>query len=161
MCQFGVMHTSFLSVNRCKDVSHIYQVLLCCIYKYIWLYSAIYIVIFLYIQVLNIYVYMHLYASMCMFKYGYNLLYTCVYVYTGLFWLAFKFHSISPRILAFGSLLLIVCLYIGMHMHLCSCVLMCMLCMLYYCASDMTAVMQSAAPIGWHSSTLWDHQCYD
>ena len=25
---------------------------------------------------------------------------------------------------------------------------MCMLCMLYHCASDMTAVMQSAAPIG-------------
>ena len=22
-------------------------------------------------------------------------------------------------------------------------------------------VMQSAAPIGWHPSTLWDHQCYD
>ena len=53
----------------------------------------------------------------------------------------------AAQLLAFGSLLLIVCLYIGMHMCLCACVLMCMLCILYCCASDMTAVIQSAAPI--------------
>ena len=63
--------------------------------------------------------------------------------------------------LAFGYLLLIVCLYIGMHMALCGCVLMCMWCMLYYCALDIIAVMQLAAPIGWQLSILWDHQCYN
>ena len=52
--------------------------------------------------------------------------------------------TLSPKggvILAFGSLLLIVCLHIGLHMCSCSCVLMCILCILYHCASDMTAVM--------------------
>ena len=49
--------------------------------------------------------------------------------------------------LAFGSLLLIVCLYLGMHICLCGCILMCILCMLYCCTSDITAVMRSAAPI--------------
>ena len=45
--------------------------------------------------------------------------------------------SLFPRggvMLDFASLLLIVCLYIGMHMCLCGCVLMCMLCVLYCCA---------------------------
>ena len=56
--------------------------------------------------------------------------------------------------LSFGSLLLIVCLYIGIHMCLCGCVLMCMLCMLYCYALDLTAAMQSAAPIGWYPSIL-------
>ena len=35
------------------------------------------------------------------------------------------------------------------------------LCMLHCCASDMTAVMQSAAPIGRYPSIPWDHQCYE
>ena len=57
-------------------------------------------------------------------------------------------------VLAFGFLLLIVYLYIGMHMCLYGCVLMCMLCILYCYASDMTVVTQSAAPIGWYPNML-------
>ena len=64
-----------------------------------------------------------------------------------------------PRgvMLAFGSLLLIVCLYIGLHMCLCGCVSMCVLCIVYHCVSDISAVIQLAAPIEWHTSMLWDH----
>ena len=71
---------------------------------------------------------------------------------------------LSPKggmLLTFGSLLLIVCLYMGLHMCLYGCVSMCMLCMLYHSTSDMIAVIQSAAPIRWHPSILWDHQCYE
>ena len=56
-------------------------------------------------------------------------------------------------ILAFTSFLLLVYLYIGLYMYLCSCVLMCLL---YPYMLDMIAVMQSVAPIGWHPSLLWD-----
>ena len=69
--------------------------------------------------------------------------------------------SILPMLIDFGSLLLIVCFYIGVNLCLCGCVSMCMLCMFYHCELDMTAVVQSSARIGWHPSILWDHQCYE
>ena len=70
---------------------------------------------------------------------------SCIYIY----------------ILAFGSVLLVVCLCIGLHMYLCGCVSMCLLCILHHCASDMKAVMQLEAPTRWHSGTILDYQCYD
>ena len=70
-------------------------------------------------------------------------------------------NAIIGSVLAFGPLFLIVYLDRGINMYLCGCVLIYILCMLYYCASDITVIMQSAAPIRWHPSMLWDYQCYD
>ena len=62
--------------------------------------------------------------------------------------------------LSFGFILLVMCFFIGLYMRLFGCISMCILFILYCCKSHMTAILQPAAPIGWHPNTLWYHQRY-
>ena len=41
---------------------------------------------------------MHLVAPICMFISAYMLIYTCIHVYKGVFWLVFESHPASPML---------------------------------------------------------------